>query len=43
MYYDICSVFNGANQIRSSKRIIDDERNVVAVCNVCYLFDVDEV
>lgn len=41
MHDDVGSVFDGADQVGSSERIIDDQRNSVAVCDGGHRFDVD--
>ena len=40
---DICSMLNGAYQIRSAKRVINQEGNSVAMCNLSSGFDICNV
>ncbi|MPN42024.1 hypothetical protein SDC9_189580 [bioreactor metagenome] len=43
MYHNIRSILQGAQQIRSGKSIIDDQRDTVLVCNFRHRFDIDNI
>ena len=43
MYHDISTVFNRANQIRSSKCIVNCQWNFVSMCNVCQFLNIHNI
>ena len=43
MYHDISTIFNRANQIRSSKCIVNCQWNFVSMCNVCQFLNIHNI
>ena len=43
MYHDVCSMFYGADEVRSSESIVYNQRNLMTVCDICYRFYIDNI
>ena len=43
MYHNVCSMFYGADEVRSSESIVYNQRNLMTVCNICYSFYIDNI
>ena len=43
MYHNVCSMFYGSDEVRSSESIVYNQRNLMTVCNICYSFYIDNI
>ena len=43
MYYNICAILNRTNQIRSSKCIVNYQRDLMCMGNICQLADINNI